>query len=115
MTIELLMSVIKTFGLPVALLLFMLWQDNKRKEQDRKDRELQLKRIQDLEDYQKGEMARVAVESATALQNSVEVHKEATHASREIANSMRQLTLAIRTRPCLEQSVDVMEQQKEAS
>lgn len=109
MTIELLMSGIKTFGLPVALLLFMLWQDSKRKEQDRKDREDQSKRITALEDYQKNELARIAVESATALQNNAEVNKEAVITHREILNGMKQLTLSIRTRPCLKEVVDILE------
>jgi len=109
MTVEILFSAIKTFGLPVALLLFMLWQDSKRKEQDRKDREALLKRIEGLEDYQKGKLAQISIECATSLQNSSERDKEMLTSHRAIAESMKQLTLAIRTRPCLEEVVNVME------
>jgi len=115
MTIELLMSAIKTFGLPVSLLLFMMWQDSKRKEQDRNDREEQIKRITALEDYQKAELARIAIESATALQNNAEAQREALQTHRAIADSMRQLTIAIRTRPCLEDAIDVIEQQRDSA
>ena len=109
MTVEILFSAVKTFGLPVALLLFMLWQDSKRKEQDRKDREALLKRIEGLEDYQKGKLAQISIESATAMQNNSETNKEMLTSHRAIAESMKQLTLAIRTRPCLEAVVNVME------
>jgi len=109
MTLELVMQAIKTFGLPVALLLFMLWQGSKRKEQDRQDREEQTNRINALEDYQKNELSRIAVESATALQNNAEANREATATHRELVNNMRQLTLSLRTRPCLDKVVDIME------
>ena len=112
MTIDVLMSAINTFGLPIALLLFMTYQDQKRKAQDLKDREAQTARIQALEDYQKGDLARIAVESATAIQNFSEANREMVAASRAIQAGMSQLTLAIRTRPCLEHVVEEMDRQR---
>lgn len=114
MTFEVMQSAINTFGLPIALLLFMTYQDQKRKVQDQKEKAEQTARIQALEDYQKGELARMSVASATALQNSAEANRESILASREIVNSMRQLTLAIRTRPCLENVVDEIARQRDA-
>jgi hypothetical protein len=114
MTIDVLMSAINTFGLPIALLLFMTYQDQKRKAQDLKERQEQTARIQALEDYQKGDLARIAVESATAMQNSSEANRELVNASRAMTASMCQLTLAIRTRPCLENVVEEMDRQRNA-
>jgi len=107
--VEVLFEAVKAFGLPVALLLFMVWQDVKRKSDDRKERTLLFNRIQALEEYQKNDLAKISITSATAVQNSVDIHREAIETHRELVNSMKQLTLAIRTRPCLEHAVDVIE------
>ena len=114
MTLDVLISAINTFGLPVALLLFMTYQDQQRKKQDMKERAASTARIQALEDYQKGSLQRIAVDSATALQNISEASREANIANREIAASMRQLTIAIRTRPCLADAMNEIDRQRDA-
>jgi len=114
MTLDVLISAINTFGLPVALLLFMTYQDQQRKKQDMKERAASTARIQALEDYQKGSLQRIAVDSATALQNISDASKEASVANREMATSMRQLTIAIRTRPCLEHAMNEIDRQRDA-
>ena len=114
MTLEVLQAAINTFGLPIALLLFMTYQDQQRKKQDMKERIENNARIQALEDYQKGSLAQIAIESATALQNISEANKESSMANREIANSMKQLSLSLRTRPCLANAIDEINRQRDA-
>ena len=97
---------IERLGLPATLLLLFVFIDvRRRRVEDARARET-VERLQHLEDYQRDRLERLVVEGTTAQENLAEVVKESTATLRNIANVNQQLILAMRTRPCIQDTVD---------
>ena len=80
-------KLITDLGLPIALVIYLLWRDNRRSQEDEKVRRSLMARIQALEDELHGELRKMIrrAESTSAAATQV----------------MRDLIKALRIRPCL--------------
>lgn len=109
---------IEKLGLPVALVLFFIWLELKRRVQDQKreadeaeQKRALTERLAKVEDYQRDKLERMVVENTTALQNNADATKELSESAKEQNNVHKQLVIAMRTRPCLKNTVDEIKEQ----
>jgi len=103
------LEIVKTLGLPVALLLLFVYFDIQRRAKDAKEKTGLVERLAALEEHQRTELQKLVVENTTALQNHAEASREMIQSAREQTQIHRQLITALRTRPCLENTIDHIE------
>jgi len=106
MDLATILEVVKQLGLPAALLVLFVYLDMKRRAKDDKDRDNLIERLSALEEHQRTELQQLVVMNTTALQNHADASKEMTETAREQTQIHRQLITAMRTRPCLENTIN---------
>jgi hypothetical protein len=118
MDVQTVKLLIEKLGLPIAMVLFFIWLEIKRRKQDekREAEEVQAKqnlvnRLAKVEDYQRDKMEQMVVENTTALQNNADATKELSSTAKQQSQVHKQLIVALRTRPCLQETVQEIEGQ----
>ena len=101
-----LLGLIEKLGLPAALLLLFVYFDMKRRKKDDLEKDNLIARLSALEKYNRDELQKLVIENTTALQNHADASKEMTATAREQTQIHRQLITAMRTRPCLEATIN---------
>lgn len=89
-----LLPIIKALGLPVALVIYLLWRDHKRAMEDRQDKLELTDRVRKIEDDQKGELLHIATRTTEALTRVSESQEQ-------LAASTDRLHVALLSRRCL--------------
>lgn len=91
-------EIIKTVGVPVALLIFFIIKDSKRDKSDAKEKEQLTSEIKEVRDYQVNKLAGLVLDT-----------KEAIMINTESSNKQTEATLAfhrdLSNRPCLKDHV----------
>lgn len=112
---EVIKQMIETVGVPVAMLMFFVWLEIRRRrsdeERERKDSEdfsNLVNRLSSLEDLYRDKLEKIVVENAIAFQNSVEAIKIISHIAEEQTQAYKQITVALQTRPCLKDTVELV-------
>lgn len=91
-------QLVEQFGLPVAMLLYFVYRDTRRAEQDRLEKERLAARITEVEDFARGRLVRAVTQTTRTL-------ARAANASRTAARSMRALCKALSQRPCIAEEI----------
>jgi len=87
-------EVIKTVGVPVAMLIFFVWKDRERDKIDAEEkRELTIE-IKEVRDYQKDKLEGLVLDTKEAVMKSVEASNKQTEVTLAFHNDLKQ-------RPCL--------------
>jgi hypothetical protein len=64
------LEIAKTFGLPGVLLAYFIWQDHLRNKRSEAKEDATIKRVRELEDFQKTQLVDMTKQVCTALANS---------------------------------------------
>jgi hypothetical protein len=104
-----LLSLVERLGVPVALLLLFVYFDMKRRAKDDDEKDGLVERLTALENYQRAELQQMVIEHTTALQNHADASREMVRTAREQSQVHKQLITALRTRPCLEKTLNNIE------
>ena len=96
------------WGLPCAVMVYFLFRDHQRSKDDKADKKLDReaklrleKRITEIEDYQKGRLEKIAVESGKALTRVSETVEHMVEASDRVHT-------ALLRRPCIAKDMAAM-------
>ena len=67
---EFFVEILTDFGPVLAILAFVMWKDYKKEQRDEKKEDELILRLREVEDYQKGVLADLVIESTEALKES---------------------------------------------
>lgn len=112
MSIDTLQILIDRYGLPLAIALFFIWIDVRRRKSDDDEKKNLLARVVELEKHQRTELTRLVVENTTAVQNHAEAARELKTSATEQASMFRTLCVALRTRTCLRETMAAIDEDR---
>jgi len=108
------LPMIDRYGVAIIMLVTFVYWDFRRRKKDEEDKKATIARLALIEDYQRDKMEKMVVENTTAQQNVADAAKDMSKTVRDVGQTQRQLTLAIKTRPCLRDAIDEIQRGKDA-
>jgi hypothetical protein len=93
-----LIEVAKTFGVPVAILVYFLWRDYRKQQKDDKKEDAITKRLRDLEDCQRGQMMDMITKQNLVAEKTADIMRESIKAKQSLIDILK-------TRPCIADEV----------
>jgi len=91
---EAFLEIAKSFGVPVALLAFILWKDWRKEQRENRKEDDLITRVESMEEFQRTTLTTMVAESTIALNSSTKVMDK-------LSESNERLVKRLETRPCL--------------